>query len=75
MAYTAKVLSIVEDGSNIFLEVQVNTGTQTLPIIRPVFKAGTTFATIKTYVDAIVTNAPTLTASLAPLLDRTFTGS
>ena len=75
MAYTAKVLSVVEDGTNIFLEVQVNTGSQTLPIIRPVFKAGTSYATIKTYVDTIVNNAPTLTASLAPLLDKTFTGS
>ena len=75
MAYTAKVLSIVEDGTNIFLELQVNTGSQTLPPIYPVFKAGTSYATIKSYIDTIVNNAPTLTASLAPLLGVTFTGA
>lgn len=75
MAYTARVCSIVEDGTNIFVEIEVNTGTQTLPVIRPVFKAGTSYATIKTYIDTIVNNAPTLTASLAPLLGKTFTGA
>ena len=75
MAYTARVSNLVEDGTNIYLTIEVNTGTQTLPPIPAVFKAGTTYATIKTYIDTIVTNAPTLTASLAPLLGKTFTGS
>ena len=75
MAYTARVLSVVEDGTNIYVELQVNTGSQTLPVIRPVFKAGTSYSTIKTYIDTIVNNAPTLTTSLAPLLSATFTGS
>jgi hypothetical protein len=75
MAFTAKVVSVVEDGTNIFLEVQLDSGTQTLPMIRPTFPAGTTYASIKTYLDNICNNAPALTASLAPLVSKTFTGS
>ena len=75
MAYTARINSIVEDGTNIFVEVEINTGSQTLPVVRPVFPAGTTYAAIKSYIDVIVNNAPTLTEALKPLLGKTFTGS
>ena len=73
-AYTVFVISIATDGTNIFLEVQINTGSQTLPIIRPVFEVGTTYATIRNYLQTIANNQPTLASDLPPLVGATIVG-
>ena len=74
-AYTVKVNSVVSDGTNIYLEVQINTGSQTLPVIYPTFEVGTSYATIKTYLQAIADSQPTLASDLPPLVGLTVVGA
>ena len=73
--YRAKVLSAVSDGTNIFLEVEVSSGSQTFPLIRPTFKVGTTAATIQTYIQTIANNGPTLAADISTLVGTTVNGA
>ncbi len=74
-AYTVKVISIVSDGTNIFVECQINTGSQTLPIIRPTFPVGTPRATIVSYLQTIANNQPTLPSDLPDLVSATIVGA
>ena len=66
-SYKVTVKSAVSDGTNIFLEVEISSGGQTYPLIRPSFRVGTTAATIKTYLQTIADNQPTLAADVAAL--------
>lgn len=71
--WTVTVKSIASDGTNLFLEVEVTNGTTTFPLIRPVFPASATAATIITYLQNIANAKPTLTASIAALAGTTYT--
>lgn len=73
-AYTVRVISITSDGTNLFLEVQLDTGIQTLPIIRPTFEVGTTFAQIQSYLQTIANNQPTLASDLPALVGAVIRG-
>lgn len=72
-AYKVKVVSAVSDGTNIFLEVEIFTGTVQLPLIRPVFKVGTTAATINSYLQIIANNQPTIAADISALVGTNVT--
>lgn len=74
-AYRVVCRSIVSDGTNIFLEVEIYNGTTTLPIIRPVFEVGTSRATILAYLQQIADNQPALNASLLDLVNLTVVGA
>jgi hypothetical protein len=74
-AYTVKVISIVSDGTDIFLEIQINTGSQTLPVIRPTFPVGTTRASIVSYIQNIANTQPTLPTDLPDLVSATIVGA
>ncbi len=68
-AYRVTLKSIVSDGTNLFLEVEIFTGVQTFQIIRPSFEAGTTAATIQAYLQAIANAQPTLPADVSALVN------
>lgn len=67
-AYKVTAKSAVSDGTNIFLEVEISSGAQTQPVIRPVFKVGTTAAAIQAYLQVIANNQPALAADVAAIV-------
>jgi hypothetical protein len=73
-AYTVTVISIVSDGTNIFLEVQIYNGSQTLPLIRPTFPVGTSRATIVSYLQTIADTQPKMPTDLPDLVSATIVG-
>jgi hypothetical protein len=73
--YRVRVVSAMTDGTNIFLEVEISSPTQTYPIIRPMFKVGTSAATIQTYLQTIANNAPALASDIAVLVGQTVSGA
>jgi hypothetical protein len=73
--YKVTVRSAVSDGTNIFLEVEVSSGAQTYPLIRPTFRVGTTAATIRTYLQTIANNQPTLADDVAALTNSPVQGA
>lgn len=73
--YKVRVASAATDGTNIFLEVEITSPTQTYPILRPVFKVGTSAATIQAYLQTIANNAPALSADIAVLVGTSVQGA
>lgn len=73
-AYKVVVRSAVTDGTNIFLEVEITSGAVTFPLIRPIFKVGTTAATIQSYLQTIANNQPTLATDVATLVGNPIQG-
>lgn len=63
------VKSIASDGSNLFLEIEVFNGDVTESLIRPVFPVGTSLATIRSYLQTIANNRPTISSDLVPLIN------
>lgn len=74
-AYRVTCRSIVSDGTNIFLEVEIYNGSQTLPLIRPVFEVGTSRSTILAYLQQIADNQPVLSGSLLDLVNNVVVGA
>lgn len=74
-AYRVTVKSAVTDGTNIFLEVEIFSGTQTFQLIRPTFKFGTTAATIQAYLQTIANNQPALAADIGTLINVPIIGA
>lgn len=72
--YIVKVLSISTDGTNLFFEISIFDGEHTLPYLYPVFKVGTSAATITAYLQTIATNRPALTADIVALMGSQVTG-
>ncbi len=68
-AFKVTVKSAVSDGTNIYLNVEIFSGTQTYEIVRPVFEVGTSAATIRTYLQAIADGQPTLADDIAVLVN------
>lgn len=73
--YKVTLKSALSDGTNIFTEMEVYDGLRTQPIIRPVFKSGTTAATITTYMQTIANNAPTLAADVSAIVGSSVAGA
>lgn len=73
--YGARLVSAVSDGTNIYTEVEVTSPTQTYPIVRPVFKVGTSAATITSYLQVLANNAPTLAADVSAIVGKSVTGA
>ena len=72
---SATVRSIVSDGTNLFLEVEVYNGDRTLPLLRPTFPVGTTASEIQTYLQTIANNRPSITQDIAELINARIAGS
>lgn len=73
--YKVRLFSAVSDGTNIFTEVEIQGPGQTYPIIRPVFKVGTTAAQISAYLQVIANNAPTLAADVSAIIGQFVNGA
>ena len=73
MAYSVKLNSISTDGTTLFLDISIFDGLRTFPPIKPSFTVGTSAATIDTFLQAIADEAPTLNATLAELVGKTYT--
>lgn len=73
--YRVRLLSAVSDGTNIFCEIEVSSPTQTYALIRPMFRVGTTAATITAYLQTIANNAPTLAADVSAIIGSSTTGA
>lgn len=73
MASRVTLKSAMSDGQNIFTEVEVYVNGVTLPIIRPVFKVGTTAATITTYLQTLANNATSLASDVVAIVGSSTT--
>lgn len=73
--FRARVFSAVSDGTNIFLEVEIQSPTQTYQMIRPTFKVGTSAATITAYLQTLANNAPTLAADVVAIVGQFVQGA
>ena len=73
--FKLRVDSISTDGSNVFVTIIVNDGAHALPPITPVFPVGISAADIDTYLQAVVDNGYNLTADIAALSGKTYTGA
>lgn len=71
--YRVTIDSIASDGTNLFLEVRISSGSTTFPLIRPVFPVGTPASEITSYIQNIADNAPTLSADIAVLVGSSVT--
>ncbi len=72
--FTVTILSVANDGTNVYTEMSISDGTHTMPTIRPVFPAEVLPATITAYAQTIATNRPTLSAALGALVGTSVTG-
>lgn len=66
--------SALSDGTNIFTEIEIYANGVTQPIIRPVFKVGTTAATITSYMQTIATNGSTLASDVSAIVGSSVLG-
>lgn len=73
--YRVRLESAVSDGTNIFTEMKISSPTQTLPIIRPVFKVGTSGATILAYMQTIADNGATLASDVSEIIGQNVSGA
>ena len=73
--YKVRIESAVSDGTNIFLVVKIASPTQTYELIRPVFKVGTTAATIDTYMQSIADTGPTLATAISDIVGKVYAGA
>jgi hypothetical protein len=73
--YTVKIGSIVDDGTNIFVDLSICDGQHTFPTVTPFFAHGTTAATIQAYAQVIANNQPTLDGSLGALVNTVIKGA
>ena len=73
-SYSVQIKGIVDDGTNIFVEMSICSGPNTEPSIFPVFPHGTTAATILAYAQTVANNQPTLDPTLAALVSTKVTG-
>lgn len=72
--YRVTLKSAMSDGTNIFTEIEIYANGQTLPIIRPMFKVGTTAATITSYMQTIATNGASLASEIIAIVGSSVIG-
>lgn len=72
--YKVRVVSAVSDGTNYYFEVEITSPTQTYPLVRPVFKVGTSVAAIISYIQTIANNAPALATDISTLVGQSVSG-
>jgi hypothetical protein len=72
--FSVTIQNIVTDGSNIYVTLSVFNGLNTLPPMTASFPVGTTAAQINTYCQQVATNQPSLSASIAALVNTTLAG-
>jgi len=72
--YKATIQGIATDGTNLYITVSVFDGNNTLQPMVASFPAAATAAQINAYVQNIANTQPTLTASIAALVNTTLNG-
>jgi hypothetical protein len=72
--YSVQIRGMVDDGTNIFVEMSIFDGNSTSESVYPVFPHGTTAATIKAYAKVIANNQPTLDYTLKALVNTKVCG-
>lgn len=74
--YKVRIDSIGTDGTNYFVTININDGVHQLPSITPVFPvSGATATEIDTYIQTIADNGSSLSADIAALCGKTYTGA
>lgn len=73
--YSVNIKGIVDDGTNIYVEMSICTGPTTSPSIFPVFPHGTSAAVIKAYAQGIANAQPTLDAGIGVLVSTIIQGA
>ena len=74
-AYSVNIRDIVDDGTNIFVEMRICSGQFTSPSFFPMFPHGTTGATIQAYAQVIANNQPVLDPSIGLLVNTNVQGA
>jgi hypothetical protein len=73
--YRVTLRSAVDDGTNIYCEIEVTDGSRTFPPVRPAFPTGTAASFIKDYMQVIANNQPTLAADVQTLMNVAVLGA
>ena len=72
--YTATLRAAADDGTNTYLFIEVTDSNRTMPLIQAVVPSGTTQAAIKTFIQNIATNQPTVATAVQGLINVTVQG-
>lgn len=71
--YKVVISNITTDGTNLYVQVEINDGVHQMPSIIPVFPVGTAASVITAYIQQIANNAPTLDSGIAALVGSSVT--
>jgi hypothetical protein len=72
--YIATLRAAADDGTNTYLFVEITDGTRTMPVFQFVVPTGTSVANIRTLLQNIATNQPTVEAGLQTLINSAVVG-
>jgi hypothetical protein len=72
--YSATLRSAADDGTNTYLFIEISDGTRTMPVFQFVVPTGTTAAAVRTLLQGLATNQPTVAAGLQTLMNSAVAG-
>lgn len=73
-SYFVTLKAVADDGTNTYLFIEISNGTRTMPTIQTIVPSGTSVASIRTYLQNIATNQPTIAAGLQSLVNVSVAG-
>lgn len=73
--YSATLRGVADDGTNTYLFIEITDGTRTMPQIQVVVPSGTSVANVRTLLQNIATNQPTIAAGLQTLINTVVAGA
>lgn len=73
-SYFVTLKAAADDGTNTYLFIEISNGTRTMPTIQTIVPSGTSVASIRTYLQNIATNQPTIAAGLQSLVNVSVAG-
>lgn len=72
--YFATLKAAADDGTNTYLLIEVSDGTRTMPQFQSVVPSGTAASAVKTLLQNIATNQPTVSAGIQTLMNTPIAG-
>lgn len=72
--YFATLKAAADDGTNTYLFIEISDGTRTMPTVQTMVPSGTSVASIRTYIQNMATNQPTVAAGLQALMNVAIAG-
>jgi hypothetical protein len=72
--YSATLRSAADDGTNTYLQIEISDGTRTMPLFQFTVPSGTSVANIRTLLQNIATNQPTVASGIQTLMNSSIAG-